>query len=74
MTKSDLSDEDLGFTARYVRPKDRLIPGGSDISETGLEVLKAFQAVKYPDLRGPSVNDFRCTSDPAPAKHGVLVC
>lgn len=53
----DTTDEDLAFITQYVTHIDRLILGGSFVTEHGLEYLKKINTVAYLDLRSVPLHD-----------------
>jgi len=53
----ETTDEELFFITQYVTSFDRLILGGSNITESGLEYLKQIKTVEHLDLRSLPLND-----------------
>ena len=53
----ETSDEDLFFITQYILSIDRLILGGSLITENGLNFLKKLKNVKELDLRSLPLDD-----------------
>lgn len=53
----ETTDEELFFITQYIITINRLILGGSNITESGLEYLKQIKSVEHLDLRSLPLND-----------------
>lgn len=53
----DITDEEFCFITQHVTSIDRLILGGTLVTESGLEYLKKIKTVEHLDLRSLPLND-----------------